>query len=420
MSANRRIFLGRCGTAGAISVGVSLPGIWRGAIRAAGNQAKPGGRVLVVVEMAGGNDGLNTVIPFTDDAYHKARPTLAVGKDRVLKVTGQVGLHPRLAEIRALFDDGQVAVVQGVGYPRPDRSHFRSMDIWHTARPEKVDLRDGWLGRALELDPRALGGGVPALALGTEKLPLALLSSRVNVPNVQSMDAYKLVAGPGDSSTQARSRQTLREAVALHGASGSEGGAASELDFLRRTADVTLTSVDRLSEVAKAYKPGATYPGTGLAQRLQVVAQLIAGNLGTQIFYVSLGGFDTHSRQQPAHEGLLGELSGAVGAFLKDLKSHGLADRVMVATFSEFGRRLAENGSLGTDHGAASQMFCIGAGARGGVLGAHPSLTDLVDGDPKHHTDFRQVYAALLEKWLGYPSEPVLGKGFKPVDCVKV
>ena len=255
MSANRRIFLGRCGTAGAISVGVSLPGIWRGAIRAAGNQAKPGGRVLVVVEMAGGNDGLNTVIPFTDDAYHKARPTLAVGKDRVLKVTGQVGLHPRLAEIRALFDDGQVAVVQGVGYPRPDRSHFRSMDIWHTARPEKVDLRDGWLGRALELDPRALGGGVPALALGTEKLPLALLSSRVNVPNVQSMDAYKLVAGPGDSSTQARSRQTLREAVALHGASGSEGGAASELDFLRRTADVTLTSVDRLGEVAKANFP---------------------------------------------------------------------------------------------------------------------------------------------------------------------
>ena len=417
MAGSRRIFLGQCGTAGAASVGVSLPGIWQSAVRAAGWLGKPGnsGRVLVVVEMAGGNDGLNTVIPFADDAYYKSRPVLAVPKDRVLKLNSAVGLHPRLGDLRTLFDDSQVAVIQGVGYPKPDRSHFRSMDIWHTARPESVDLRDGWLGRALERDPKALAGGVPALALGSEKLPLALLSGRVNVPNVQSMDAYKLLPGPGDQSAQARAKQTLREAVALK---ATEAG--GELDFLRRTADVTLTSVDRLGEVAKAYKPGATYPETGLARKLQVVARLIAGDMGTQIFYVSLGGFDTHSRQQPVHELLLAELSGAVGAFLKDLKSHQLADRVMVATFSEFGRRVAENGSLGTDHGAASQMFCIGPGVKPGVMGAHPSLTDLVDGDLKHHTDFRQVYAALLQNWLGYPAEPVLGKGFLPVDCVKI
>ena len=258
-------------------------------------------------------------------------------------------------------------------------------------------------------------GGIPALALGSEKLPLALLSGRVNVPNVQSMDAYKLLPGPGDQSAQARAKQTLREVVALK---ATEAG--GELDFLRRTADVTLTSVDRLGEVAKAYRSGATYPETGLARKLEVVARLIAGDMGTQIFYVSLGGFDTHSRQQPVHELLLAELSGAIAAFLKDLKSHKLADRVMVATFSEFGRRVDENGSLGTDHGAASQMFCIGPGVKPGVTGAHPSLTDLVDGDLKHHTDFRQVYAALLQNWLGYPAEPVLGKGFQPVDCVKM
>ena len=217
MAGSRRIFLGQCGTAGAASVGVSLPGIWQSAVRAAGWLGKPGtsGRVLVVVEMAGGNDGLNTVIPFADDAYYKSRPVLAVPKDRVLKLNSAVGLHPRLGDLRTLFDDSQVAVIQGVGYPKPDRSHFRSMDIWHTARPESVDLRDGWLGRALERDPKALAGGVPALALGSEKLPLALLSGRVNVPNVQSMDAYKLLPGPGDQSAQARAKQTLREAVAL-------------------------------------------------------------------------------------------------------------------------------------------------------------------------------------------------------------
>jgi uncharacterized protein (DUF1501 family) len=313
---------------------------------------------------------------------------------------------------KQLFDDGWLSVVQGVGYPNPDRSHFRAMDIWQSAKPEKNDVSNGWLGRALDSTVEQHVGKVPGLAFGTDKLPLSLVASKINVPTVRDVKGYQLNLGPGSESTLKAHKQAL-ERIASRDAS-----AGSDLDFLRRTARTAWSSAEKLKHISASYKPATTYPGNALGQKLRTVAEIISGELGTRMFFVNLDGFDTHSQQANAHQALLTELSSAISAFIGDLKGHGFADRVLVATFSEFGRRVAENGSLGTDHGAASQMFVVSSKCKGGVIGAHPSLTDLDDGDLKFHTDFRSVYATLLDRWLSIPSEPVLGGGFRPVEFV--
>ena len=397
---NRRTFLK---TVGATSVALGTlphPVFARTAVN------DPDGRILVLVQLAGGNDGLNTVIPFGDDVYQKRRPSLAIGKSAVLELNDELGLHPQLAGLKEIYDEGALGIVQGVGYPNPNRSHFRSMDIWHTAKPGVADKRDGWLGRAFDAASKKLAGQVPAIALGTGRLPLGLVSTKFTVPTVRSLKDYQLQLA-GSKAEQTAHRQQMRELV------GSGSGGNSDLDFLRRTAATALDTSAKIQSVLEDYQPAQPYPENGLGQRLQNVAQLITADLGARVYFVSLDGFDTHAEQQGAHNALMTELSTALSAFYADLKAHGLSKRVTTATFSEFGRRVKENGSLGTDHGAAGPMFVMGDAVKAGLHGAHPSLNDLDQGDLKHHTDFRSIYTALLEDWLGWNAEAAVGGKFK-------
>ena len=414
MTTTRRAFLQHLGAAGIVSIGSMPPGFLCRAALAAEQKKREStkGRILVLVQLAGGNDGLNTVIPYDDDLYYKARPGIAVGKSAVLKTDNGLGLHPQMKGFKELYDDGVLAIVQGVGYPNPNRSHFRSMDIWHSARPNAEYTQDGWVGRALDQTLKQHQGQMPALALGMGKLPLALVSTKVTVPAVRNLSGYQLRVGPGPQPNKKLQRRLIGELADRPATAGSQ------LDFLRRTAVTAFSSAERLKQVTSSYKPAVPYPENELSRKLKVVAQMIAGELETRIFFVSLDGFDTHSKQQAAHQALLAELSSAVRAFYLDLKGHGLHERVLLSTFSEFGRRVKENGSLGTDHGAASQLFVVTPTGKAGVHGKHPSLTDLLQGDMKFHTDFRSVYATLLEKWLDIPSESVLNGKFATVDFV--
>ena len=407
---SRREFLKQFGAASLVSLGATPPSFLARA--AAANETKSDERILVLVQMAGGNDGLNTVVPFGRDEYYKARPGVGIAKNTVLKLNSELGLHPAMTGFKTLFDEGCLSIIQGVGYPHPDRSHFRSMDIWQSAKPEKEDVSNGWLGRALDSTVEQHIGKVPGLAFGTDKLPLSLVASKINVPTVRDVKGYQLQLGPGSESSLKAHREALERIASRDAAAGSD------LDFLRRTARTAWSSAEKLKRISASYKPATAYPGNALGQKLRTVAEIISGDMGTRMFFVNLDGFDTHSQQANSHQALLTELSSAITAFVGDLKGHGLADRVMVATFSEFGRRVAENGSLGTDHGAASQMFVISPKCQAGIIGAHPSLTDLDDGDLKFHTDFRSVYATLLDRWLGIASEPVLGGAYQPVEFV--
>jgi uncharacterized protein (DUF1501 family) len=401
----RREFLQVVGAAGLVSLGGSVPRFWSQAL-AQQDGTSAWERVLVLIQLAGGNDGLNTVVPITDDAYYRARPALAIGQQAVLKLNDRWGLHPSLEGLHQLWEQGRLGIVQGVGYPRPDRSHFRSMDIWHTANPDVVQPQTGWIGRTLDA---ALGTeGWEAVAVGLDRLPLALVGHRVVCPLVKSLEAFRLNEPAGGSPLRTADWQrTVQAPAPPHG----------ELEFLRRSAQASLASADRLKSLGETYRTRVEYPSTGLAQRLKLVAQMIVAELPARVYFVSLDGFDTHAQQLPGHAALLAELAGAVASFVADLEEHRLTSRVLIATFSEFGRRLAENGSLGTDHGAAAPLFVV-APHRGGLYGEAPSLTDLDDGDPKFTTDFRRVYATLLENWLKVDSTAALGGRFEPLDCV--
>jgi uncharacterized protein (DUF1501 family) len=424
MSSNRRLFLQQLGAAGIVSLGIAPPAFLSRAAWAAGEDEsklvnkQPDGRILVLVQMAGGNDGLNTVIPHGDPEYYKARPGIGIAKPNVLKIDDALGFHPQMTGFKELYDEGRLAIVQGIGYPNPDRSHFRSMDIWHSARPDADYTQDGWLGRGLDLTVEQHAGAMRAMALGTNRLPLALLSSKVNVPSISNLAGYHLELGAGPEANRKLQRRLMGEIAERQSSLSGLGAAAANLDFLRKTAVTAFSSADKLKEVTASYKPAVPYPTNGLGEKLKVVAQIIAGDLGTRVIFVSLDGFDTHAQQAGSHQALLAELSSAVRAFFQDLKGHSLDERVVLATFSEFGRRVKENGSLGTDHGAASQVFIAGPSVKGGLHGKHPSLTDLVEGDLKFHTDFRSVYATLLSKVLDWPAEKVLGGAFPTLDFV--
>lgn len=402
MKATRRDFL-KSSIAGAtlMATGASLPGFLCRTARA----ATPGSdrRTLVVIQLSGGNDGLNTVIPFADDAYHRARPTLKVGADRVLRLNDSLGLHPEMTGMHRLHEAGLLQTITNVGYPNPDRSHFRSMDIWHTASLKPESASDGWLGRLV--DRSASAGGAPeALHLSDETLPMALRTRSQAVPSIRNIDAFRL---DGDA---AALRSTIE---------ASRAPCSDDLLFVQRVALSSCDTARRIEQVVKSETVKSPYPEFGLARRLQQIAQLISADFGPRVYYTSLGGFDTHARQQLGHGPLLRELSESTAAFIDDLKQRGQLDRVLVMTFSEFGRRLAENASQGTDHGAAAPMFIAGSACRAGVLGDAPDLRNLEEGDVRHKLDFRSVYATVLERWLGADAKQILGDTFKSAAILR-
>lgn len=382
--------------------------------------------VLVVIEMTGGNDGLNTVIPYADDFYHKARPTLRVNKDNVIRVNDTIGLNPALRPLDQLLQKGQLAIVQGVGYPNPDRSHFESMDIWQSAELGKRSASStGWLARSVA-DLQDKRGNVPIMQLGAEKLPLALQGAPSGVVTINHQQPFQLNLGRADTARQKARRQLLHDL-----AQGTEpADKNSLLPFVQRRELQTYTTLERLQELLKDQTGNVGYGLNNLTQKLQLVAQMIQRGFGARVFYVSIDGFDTHSDQAAMHTRLLQELAQAIQFLFNTLQGSGQDKRVLVMTFSEFGRRVQENGSKGTDHGSGSCLFVAGPAVKGGPVGKHPSLNpkeldyeasiaDRESGDLKFHTDFRQVYATLLDGWLGVDSASVLGAKFAPVDMLK-
>ncbi|MFO1477386.1 MAG: DUF1501 domain-containing protein [Verrucomicrobiota bacterium] len=387
--------------------------------------------ILVVLQMAGGNDGLNTVIPFADDYYHRARPRIGIAADSVLKLNDHVGLHPELAGFKALFDAGQLAIVQGAGYPNPNRSHFRSTEIWQTASDAGAVERYGWLGRYFD---SACAGCDPAVAVNIgRQMPQAFAARVPKGISLENPQNYRFISSErgGRDPGGRRMEESYREindfsdaSDAAGGTIGSIGGPAmstpSALDFIERTALDAQVSSDRIRAIAGRPDGAVKYPQGKLAAELKLVAKLIAGGMPTRIYYVSQGGYDTHTNQAGAHARLLRELGDSMKAFNDDLKLQGNQDRVLVMTFSEFGRRVADNASGGTDHGAAAPLFVIGPRARAGLLGVYPSLApgDLFQGDLKFTVDFRSVYGNILEAWLKTPSAPILGRAFVPLPVV--
>jgi uncharacterized protein (DUF1501 family) len=375
----------------------------------AARAGKSNERVLVVVQLLGGNDGLNTVVPHGIDGYNRGRRALRVGGSQLHKVTSEIGLHPSMGGMAKILEKGRLAVVQGVGYPNPDRSHFRSMEIWETARvdngPNALDT--GWLGRVLDSRASKLGDDPPGLHVGGRAMPVALKTKKIEVPSVESLESYKLQLSGTDQEKKA-------ERAALNQVAGIDRRADDPLlGFISRTTLAAYESSGRLEQLAQKKQTDSKYPNFGLAKRLELIAQIIKADFGTRIFYTSLDGFDTHANQLGTHAALLTELSDSIAAFHDDLTAAGQGDRVSILSFSEFGRRVQENASQGTDHGAAAPVFVVGPVSKPGLVGKHPSFDDLDDGDLKFHTDFRSVYAALITDWLNVPAEPVVGSAFK-------
>ena len=368
------------------------------------------GRILVVVQLDGGNDGINTVVPYKDEGYAKHRIALRLPSSRLVKIGNELGLHPALRSAAKLFEAGSLALVQGVGYPNPSRSHFKSMAIWHSGNPslprgevEDSETRSGlgWIGRALDGGARPADGGPSATYVGADTLPVALRGRRSVASTVSRLE----------DSVLTRSLNANR-----HVPPGSGDDLAAFVQ--RRTLDAYAMS-DRIEGLLKTRHTGPNYPATPLAERLQLVARLIKGGTGTRIFYTTQRGYDTHAAQPQVHAELLAEVGGAVRAFQDDLGAAHLAERVALLAFSEFGRRVQENGDAGTDHGTAGPVFLVGPGVNGGLVGTTPNLTDLDKGDLKVGIDFRSVYASVLEDWLGLPSKPALSGDFAKLSLFR-
>ena len=380
------------------------------------------GKILVIVQLSGGNDGLNTVVPWADDAYHKARPGIRHEQGKVLKLDDYLGLHPNLAPLKAMYDNAQMSIIQGVGYPNPNRSHFRSMDIWHSAAPEKEVVTSGWLGRYFDnacagCDPHAglsLGDTLPLAMKGERVMPLSFErpdNYRYNGPDKDAYAALNKHANTDPSSQPSVVKPSKKPVAALD--------AQKQMEFLTRTAMDAQVSSDTILRVTRDFQPAAQYPGNEFGGGLRTVAAMIAGGMPTRVYYVSLGGFDTHAGERGRHDQLMNQFATGVSAFWSDMKATGNAERVLMMTFSEFGRRVQQNASGGTDHGAAAPMFLFGPAVKTGLAGKHPSLTDLDQGDLKYTMDFRSVYATVLQNWLETPSKPILGAQFPTLPIIK-
>jgi uncharacterized protein (DUF1501 family) len=369
-------------------------------------------KALVVIQLSGGNDCLDTVVPYTSGLYYDFRPTIHIAAEDVLPINDAFGFNPSMEPIKRLWDEGKVAVINGIGYPHPDRSHFRSMDIWHTAEPEKIG-KEGWLGRAIrELDPK--GDNVLTGINFGRGLPRALGCRGVPVASVGNLETYGLFPDLQDAQSKQLALETFAKMY------GGTAGSDVVKGFLGQTASDALRGADILRTAPAQYTSTVVYPNNPVAQNLRSMAQVLCANLGTRIYYTQHGSFDTHSGELATHAKLWQEVSGAVGAFMDDLKEHDRADDVVLLIFSEFGRRIRDNGS-GTDHGSGGAAFIIGQAVQGGMYGAYPSLKieDQLEGDLHFNNDFRCTYATLLEQWLGLESPPIVNGQFEQFACLK-
>ncbi|HHI78545.1 MAG TPA: DUF1501 domain-containing protein [Planctomycetes bacterium] len=395
---NRRSFLG---------LGVAGASIW--ALRSLGAEAPlplvtrgPDGRILVVLQLSGGNDGLNTVVPFEDPLYRKNRPQLGLPEKDLHKIGKGLGLHPSLKGCAQLLRSKKLAIVQGIGYPHPNRSHFKSMDIWHAADLRGNRSGTGWLGRALDQKFQQVQEGGAELGINlSERIPLALVGRTYKPIAFQNPLGYQYMG--------TKEEKKVFDSLARKGA-GAEGNPV--LARLRQVAEEAVETSASVRKAAQIYKTPIRYPNTQIGRSLKNVAAMIAGKLPTLVYYTYHGGFDTHVNQAGRHANILKQLDDALVAFQADLKRNGSSDKVLLMVFSEFGRRVAQNRSGGTDHGTAGSLFLVGESLRGGIFGQTPSLSDLDKGDLKYNTDFRSVYGELLDGWMAVNSEKVLGGRF--------
>lgn len=370
-----------------------------------GYKPSDNGKVLVVIQLSGGNDGLNTVVPYRNDIYYKLRPNINIVADKVLTLNDELGLNPALKGFKSLYDNGLMTIINNVGYPNPDRSHFRSMDIWQTASDSDRYLFNGWIGRYLD----ASCNGQCTTWQGIEmddSLSLAMKGNLAKGLAVRNTGQYY-------QTTQQFVKENLVDTAQEH----SEN---PQVAYLYRTLAEAVSSAKYLYEKNKVYKSTAAWPQNDLARQLKAVSELIVSGVGTTVYYVSISGFDTHIKQNPAQDKLLEGLGNTLEVFMNELKQNNRLQDVLVLTFSEFGRRVAQNGSQGTDHGTANNLFLFGGAlAKPGILNPAPNLTDLDNGDLKFTTDFRQVYANILNNWLGADDVKLLGKKFETLGLVK-
>lgn len=370
-------------------------------------------KILVIIQLAGGNDGINTVIPYADGAYYKARPTIGIKEDKVLRLDNKIGLHPDMDGMTALYKQGKVGIVLGAGYPNPNRSHFRSIEIWQTAEPERI-ADTGWLGRYLDhcSEGKTVNSKVfPAVNVDAI-LPKTLSAQRVIVPSVSNVGQFRFNTDAHynqDRDAQLTSFQKIYSSL-------DEQNPHTKL--LKDVGMDALEASNYLIDAVKNYKDGVKYPDNGFARSMKFIAQMITAGVDARVYNVSLGGFDTHSNQLRSQATQLKQLSDGVAAFQSDLEEHGLDKDVLVFAFSEFGRRVAQNNGGGTDHGTAEPLFVVGSKVKGGIYGEYPSLTKLDNGDLKFTTDFRHVYAALLDRWLGGDSREILGARYDILPIV--
>ena len=371
----------------------------------------PGNKVVVILQLSGGNDGLNTVIPVRNDLYYKARPKLGIEKTKALLITDEVGLHPALTSFKELYDDESLGIMNSVGYPNPDRSHFRSMDIWQTGTQSSEYLTTGWVGRYL--DAQCQGCDKPTQAIEIDDV-LSLAMKGEHVKGIAVKDPRRLYG----TSNEKFFRDILKNHKPARPASGDEPGEQS-VDYLYKTMAETLSSADYIFKQSQLHPSSAEYPKTDLGNSMKTIASLIFSDINTKVYYVSLGSFDTHVNQDAQQQRLFTEMNDAIKVFVKDLKANNRFNDVMLFTFSEFGRRVEQNASAGTDHGTANNMFLISGGLKQkGLINALPDLTDLDEGDLKYKIDFKNVYATVLNKWLSADDEKILGKKFNYLDFI--
>lgn len=398
-------------TAALASMMAAMPSFLVEAAQAGAGSAALGERILVVVQLGGGNDGLNTVVPLGNDHYHRARPRLGLAADKVFALNDKLALNNALAPLRSIYDDGRMAIVNGVGYPNPNRSHFRSMEIWQTASDADRYLSTGWAGRYFH----NCCNGAPEPLVGVNvggETPQAFANTVGAGISFPDPEQFRWIEGPGNN------RRKAFEMLNHLDSAAAQKAPATTLDFLRQTTANAVASSDRVRAASSRERRSAEYPNTRLARQLRQIAGLIDAGISTRIYYTSIAGFDTHAGQAGSHATLLTQFADAMAAFQSDLAAIGAQDRVTTMCFSEFGRRVAENGSGGTDHGTAGPLFLFGNKLTPGLHGEYPDLGDLESGDLKHTVDFRSVYTELLERCLDADAARILGKKFDSIGVM--